>query len=266
MTLSLPLLTLTLTTMATWPRVLALSPELDLDAPPPTEPLLLAGRQFNLDFAGGEFTCHGTPIIVRETSNSGLGTGLTVWDGSLVLAKHLEARHATMAGLTVLELGCGPALAGLTAAALGADAILTDLEYALDGVRAAALVNAGSLRGRVDVAELDWTAPAASSIATRARAADWVIASDVVWVEELIAPLAHTLGWLASRPGAAPKILIAHQSRTQRSDAAFARELAAVGLKARPLPRNEHHPTFSANNIELLLVERSRDGGEVGAV
>lgn len=248
--------------MDSWPRVQALSAELDLDAPPPTEPLLLAGRVWNLDFKGGEFSIHGTPIIVQETSNSGAGTGLTVWDGSLVLAKHLEARHASMAGQSVLELGCGPALAGLTAAALGADVILTDLEYALDGVRSAVLANAGSLRGHVDVAELDWTNPTATSIASRALKADWVIASDVVWVEELVAPLALTLGWLASRPGAAPKMLIAHQTRTQRSDEAFARELAAVGLKARPLPRKEHHPVFTAKNIELLRVERIRDGGE----
>jgi hypothetical protein len=68
-----------------------LSDEIDIDAPPPAEgaPLLaLPGRKFPLDFVGGEFEVYSVPIRIKEVANSGLGTGLTIWDGVSVLTRH----------------------------------------------------------------------------------------------------------------------------------------------------------------------------------
>ena len=188
---------------------LELSPELDLDAPPaPPGTLLLAGRKFPLDLAGGGLQIHGTPLFIVERHNSGLGTGLTLWDGAIVLAKLLEQRFpAGMAGLRVVEVGAGTGAAGIAAAMLGARALLTDLPYALDNLRDCARRNAGALKGSVDVAALDWTNPRASAAALPealrgrldARDVDLVIGADVVWVPELIAPLVSTLRFLAHR-------------------------------------------------------------------
>ena len=245
---------------AVWPADSAeVSAEMDFDAPPLSSDaplLMIAGKKFPLDFGGGEFTIHGTPIIVHETPNSGLGTGLTIWDGSVVLAKHLEANYPSLQGKRVLELGCGPGLAGLSAAALGADVTLTDLNYALDGVRAGIATNKNALKGRVDVAELDWFYPEKSSAAAAARNADIVIAADVVWVEELIAPLAKTLGYIARfREGGPPQILIAHQTRARASDALFASLLHAEGLVVTPLKRTLLHPKFQDDAIDILSIE-----------
>ena len=246
--------------MAVWPPASVMSAEIDWDAPAPSTVLMIAGKKFPLDFGGGEFTIHGTPLVVFETSNSGLGTGLTVWDGSVVLAKFLEARYSTLQGQNVVELGCGPGLAGLTAAALGADVTLTDLDYALDGARAGVARNAAALKGRVDVAELDWYSPQVSSAAASARSADIVLAADVVWVEELIAPLARTLGWIARRPDAAgkppPQIFIAHQTRARASDMLFSARLREEGLICHPLERSLLHPYFQDAAIEILSIER----------
>jgi len=247
-----------------WPFAHTVSPELDPDAPPPSGPLLLAGRRFPLDFAGGEFTVHGAPLRVFETPNSGLGTGLTVWDGSVVLAKFLEARFASLAGERVLELGAGPGLAGLAAAALGADATITDLPYALGGARAGAAASAGALRGRAAVEALDWRAPGASPAAAAARAATLVLAADVVWVEELARPLAQTLGWLTRDRAPPPRVLVAHQSRARASDEAFAAALAAEGLAARALPHALHHPRFESDAIEILEVVAADAGAGGG--
>ena len=186
-----------------------LSPELDLDAPPaPPGTLLLAGRKFPLDLAGGGLQIHGTPLFVLERHNSGLGTGLTLWDGAVVLAKLLETRFAAgMAGVRVVEVGAGTGAAGIAAAMLGADALLTDLPYALDNLRDCARRNAGALKGSAAVAALDWADPRGSAAALppelrgRLDAAnvDLIIGADVVWVPELIAPLGNTLRVLARR-------------------------------------------------------------------
>ena len=188
-----------------------LSPELDLDAPPaPPGTLLLAGRKFPLDLAGGGLQIHGTPLFVLERHNTGLGTGLTLWDGAVVLAKLLEKRFAAgMVGMRVVEVGAGTGAAGIAAAMLGADALLTDLDYALGNLRDCARRNAGAVKGSVAVAALDWTDPAASAAALPealrgrldAENVDLVIGADVVWVPELIAPLVNTLRFLARQSG-----------------------------------------------------------------
>jgi hypothetical protein len=246
-----------------WPSLSSISDEIDWDAPAPTTPLLIAGKKFPIDFRGGEFTIHGSPLIVHETANSGLGTGLTVWDGSVVLAKYLEARHKSLQGQRVLELGCGPALAGLAASALGAEVTLTDLAYALDGVRAAVEANSPVLKGAVHVAELDWFEPTKSEAAAFAVTADLCIAADVVWVEELIPALARTLGWIARRGESGkmvnqtsppPSILVAHQTRARASDELFSACLLEEGLVARPLSRSDHHPLYEDPAIEILSI------------
>ena len=43
--------------------------------------LALPGRKFNFDWTGGEFTIHGSPLFIQQKENTGLGTGLTIWDG-----------------------------------------------------------------------------------------------------------------------------------------------------------------------------------------
>lgn len=54
-------------------------------------------------------------------------TGLDVWPSSLSLSRYLCAHPDTVANKNVLELGCGAAVAGLTASKLGAaHVILTD--------------------------------------------------------------------------------------------------------------------------------------------
>lgn len=250
----------------------SLSPELDLDAPDaPPGTLLLPGRRFPLNFAAGEFTVHGHPLIVLETQNSGEGTGHTVWDGAVMLAKHLEARYPSLAGKRVLEVGCGPGLAGMTAAALGADeVILTDLPYALENVRAAVTRNALAFRGgRVTVGVLDWLRPDTCDIAG-VRDADLIVASDVVWVSELIEPLVATLAHL-SAPSARtagappPTVLIAHQTRSTSGDAAFFAALARSGFLVAEVPREEHHPAFSGGDvIRILEVRLKGSGGAAG--
>ena len=96
---------------------------------PPTTPLALPWRRFPLDLEeeGKRETIHpptahppthpsthptGFPVldkrlVVKGIANSGLGTGLTTWDGAVVLAKYLEKQAHLVQGKHVLETGAG---------------------------------------------------------------------------------------------------------------------------------------------------------------
>lgn len=237
-----------------------LSPELDFNAPPPDGPLLLRGKLFPLQFDLGELTIHGLPIFALETPNSGLGTGTTVWDGSVVLAKHLEATYPPLglAGRRVVELGAGPGVAGFAAAALGAAVTLTDLPYCLPNLEAAAQRNA-HLPGATSIAALDWfnVGPALAAAPALAEA-DLVLGADVVWVEELIPGLVGALAALLRRPGSVA--LVAHQTRSTRSDELFFRLLQEARLVAALVPRAQHHPAFSDDIIDIFSISGAHAG------
>merc|ERR1711928_175264 len=55
-------------------------------------------------------------------------TGVVVWDPAIVLAKYLQTVQGQLQGRSVIELGSGTGVVGLSAAALGASPVLlTDL-------------------------------------------------------------------------------------------------------------------------------------------
>lgn len=229
------------------------------EAPAPA-PLLLMGRHFPLDFQGGELAVGGQALYISEEFNTGQGTGLTVWDGAVVLAKYLErAFPSGMAGEAVLELGCGTGVVGLAAAALGADSVtLTDLPYALENTAAVVAANAAVAKDRVTVAALDWTAPEPVPGVTL------LLAADVVWVEELIPPLAATLCALTApaggREGLPSTVLLAHQTRSTRGDEAlFALLTPHFALHA--VPHEELHPDFTHPAITVFRLTRQKPQG-----
>lgn len=187
----------------------------------PDKPVLaLPGRRFPLDLDGEGFPVLDTRIFVNGVANSGLGTGLTTWDGAVVLSKYLIKQHTDatarsqaptfdfelefLKGKKVVELGAGTGLVGLSCAVLGArEVILTDLPYAVENLNDNVRRNVGAWRGlvqgppgvgreegRVTVEEGDWWQPPASSLM---EGVDVVVAADVVWLDELVPPLGRYL-------------------------------------------------------------------------
>lgn len=268
----------------------ALSPELDdadFEVPAGTV-LCLPGRRFPLNFSAGEFIVGGHPLRINEVPNAGLGTGLIVWDGSIVLAKYLEHARVPLEGHDVLELGSGTGVIGFAAKALGARSVtMTDLYYTLENLRSSVALNeaAGWMApGSVLVRELDWFAPekflAAGAVApsSRQRPPHIMLAADVIWVESLIPPLVKTIRTLlnaaapplaaatSSAGGAAaarlpespqPFLLLAHQTRSRASDQLFFTLAEAVGLAWKSIPREAHHPDFSDDKINIFTITLS---------
>lgn len=223
----------------------------------PSTRLALPTKLFD---ATSAFTIRDVVVSVGEVGNSGKGTGLTTWDGSVVLAKHLEhARASELVGKRVLEVGAGTGLAGLSAALLGArEVVLTDLAYTMENLSRNAVQTldnarlAGVAVSAVHTQVLDWFNPP-----TDIGALDIVLAADVVWVEDLIAPLVRTLATLLRHSPTRATVLMAHQTRSAAADALLFAELTHHALETRAVPVTALHPHYASERItvwEITLV------------
>ncbi|XAR54860.1 Histone-arginine N-methyltransferase [Bertholletia excelsa] len=118
-------------------------------------------------------------------------TGSWVWHSALVLSQWMATQGRVgfdFSGKTVLELGAGSGLPGLTAALLGADrVVLTDIEPLLPGLRKN--VEANGLGDRVAVARIVW----GSDEVEEMGGVDLVLMSDVFFDAAEVAALGRTL-------------------------------------------------------------------------
>lgn len=235
--------------------------------------LFIEGRCFDFDFAGGGFRIAGLPIVIGEQQNrrkcdaqEDADTGDIVWDGACVLATMLEhsetLRPLIVGGGTVLELGAGTGLAGLSALALGATKVyLTDLPYchdALERNKARTVESWGKeksdIGSSVVVTELDWNKELPDILA----GVSLVIASDVVWLMHLVQPLVETMERLdrkfQSDTGGALPFVFAHQTRSIAADKAFFSALSKAGFQVRELDTPSR--ALRSNKIRVLRIER----------
>jgi len=219
--------------------------------------------------APGAFTIAGVPLVLSTRSPgvsqdagaslSDLGpdgaTGLTLWDGAVLLAKFLEAHPEKISGCHVGELGAGTGLVGISAALLGAAAsvTLTDLDYSLPLMEDNMRRNMELMErhapdrspGIIKVEALDWNAPS--------QFADWdvILAADTVWLSELVPPFVDTLARLCP-PGKGKKVFMSYQRRGKTADTMLWDGLAAHG--------------FQVQEIDFRLVSTNGDGKPPGNI
>jgi predicted nicotinamide N-methyase len=105
------------------------------------EVLRISGRKHDLSkgllLNNTILSVEATPFVLRvgELGQAEKGTGLTTWDGSVVLAKYFDFHPEWIRGKTVLEVGAGTGVVGTAAALMGAKlSVLTDLEYTLENL------------------------------------------------------------------------------------------------------------------------------------
>ncbi|KAG1709283.1 hypothetical protein DVH05_019926 [Phytophthora capsici] len=225
--------------------------------------LALPSRIFGFDAAmGGKFEIGGRVVHIEEVGNSGKGTGLTTWDGSVVLAKYLEhKRREDIAGKRIVELGAGMGLVGISAALLGAkQVILSDLDYVVDNLakNVAETIKLEASFGRsiksdISTRVLDWLSPP-----TNLGDIDFLLASDVVWVEELIPPLVATFDTLMRHSTANTRVLMSYQKRSIVSDRLLFSELEHYNLVKSRVPHENLHPDFSTDAIDVWEIVRGQ--------
>ncbi|KAL1500191.1 hypothetical protein AB1Y20_012860 [Prymnesium parvum] len=167
-----------------------------------------------------QLAVRGVSLQLRQEAMATIDSGATVWDAGRALSQLLQ-RAPALEGRRVLELGSGTGIGGLTAAACGAHAVLTDRAAMLPLLRAN--IRANRLEGRATAAALEWGD--AADIARAARLAspfDLLLGSDVLYAPEAFPDLLETLVRL-STPGRT-EVLLVHPLRYTESiffDAAF---------------------------------------------
>ena len=190
------------------------------------------------------------PATLDEGAADPLGTGSTVWRGGDVLARALAqdpSLRALVEGKRVLELGSGTGVAGLACAALGARAVrLTDLPERLDLLRRNATRNRGHTVG-CDVAArpLAW-GDRFGALALAADGVDVVVAADVCYRADAVAPLAASIACLMERAALG---IVACERHEPVAYAALKATLAATLDVAT-------HASSGDGRVEILLLRR----------
>ncbi len=191
--------------------------------------LLIKGRFYDYNSNGMNFA--GKTLIIKEEVNNREedGTGLNVWDGSLLLARYLEqypekvslfefyvekrslcyqfghqqnpgfeTRCRQVVGKSILELGSGPAVVGIAAAILGAkEVILSDLNYTLPLIQKNVNLNRDIIdasKVKLNCREIDWFNPPEVGLISSSKSfPEVMLIADCVWLEELVDPLINTI-------------------------------------------------------------------------
>ncbi|KAH9300105.1 hypothetical protein KI387_011688, partial [Taxus chinensis] len=142
------------------------------------------------------------------------------------VAHQLLQRRGDRQALRVLELGAGTGMVGIAAALLGAHVAITDLPHVLPNLEFNASANEESLQatkqgGSMSVKALRWGEE--EDVVKVGHNFDLILASDVVYHENLFDPLLLTLKWLLlgkEEKSGNPILLMAHLRRWKK-DARF---------------------------------------------
>lgn len=207
--------------------------------------------RLDVDACGHQLSIVQTPASMNRPGN----TGAVMWDSGIVLAKFLE--HAADANLLqlqqkkVVELGSGCGLAGCVAALLGGDVILTDLTDRLKLLQKNVTENARKLtkRGSARVMELTWGEDLEKEL-LEPQQADFVIASDVVYNEDVVPDLIDTLRALC---GSHTTIFLSGELRNDAVLEAFF-DAALVDFVVGRIPETDWHPEFRTPRVALYAM------------
>lgn len=219
-------------------------------------------REIQLGTKISESPNRSNPLIIHEhddVCDSVTGrvmTGSWVWGSAHVLSHYIFTRVEStsefsfiLQGKTVLELGAGTGLSGLTASRLGADrVILTDLAPLLPGLRNNVEVN--GLDDRVEVCELVWGSDELPSQISELRlnGVDLVLMSDVFYDPSLMRFLGKTLKMVC---GSETNIWSA--SEVRQSTGECLNELASHGFKVTEFPSEMSQ--HSSSELEISTDE-----------
>ncbi|XP_005111925.1 protein N-lysine methyltransferase METTL21A isoform X2 [Aplysia californica] len=144
-------------------------------------------RSFQL--AGEEF--------VIQQNWMGHGVAAVVWDSAVVLAEYMHTHPQLVRGKGVLELGAGTGLAGLVAASLGAEVVVTEREEAMNHLSSTVESNAKGKSWKISAQVLDWRSSSYDSSDVLPNC-DVVLGADIIYIEDTFHDLLKTLKSVAA--------------------------------------------------------------------
>ncbi|KAL7524245.1 hypothetical protein ACHAXR_001439 [Thalassiosira sp. AJA248-18] len=146
---------------------------------------------------------HGYKLDSDETDRS---TGVTLWQAAPRLANYLQEHPTMCRGKSVLELGAGLGLCGITANYLGAKSVMmTDGDtHALQKLRENVRQNCGDDAMTTDNAiycrQLLWGSPHMEKFLEQQQLFNTILGADVIYTESSIQPLFDTVAYLLDKP------------------------------------------------------------------
>ncbi|XP_047180602.1 protein N-lysine methyltransferase METTL21A [Vigna umbellata] len=196
----------------------------------------------------------------QDPNSKHLGT--TVWDASLVFAKFLERNcrrgrfsPAKLKGKRVIELGAGCGVSGFGMALLGCDVIVTDQKEVLPLLERNVERNISRVMqknpesfGSVKVAELQWGDE--SHIKAVGPPFDYIIGTDVVYVEHLLEPLLQTILALS---GPRTTIMLGYEIRSTSVHEKML-QMWKRNFDVKTVSKSKMDETFQHPSIQLFIM------------
>uniref|UniRef100_H2L3Q9 Eukaryotic elongation factor 2 lysine methyltransferase n=1 Tax=Oryzias latipes TaxID=8090 RepID=H2L3Q9_ORYLA len=186
-------------------------------------------------------------------------TGLVTWEAALYLAEWALDHPQLFAGRTVLELGSGVGMSGISICRscsprrfVFSDCHPAVLQKLRQNVRLNGLGSDSRPAVRVD--QLDWTTATGEEL--RAIGADAVVAADVVFDPDLTGSLVQLLSKLLQRPSteAQPLVLICSTIRNPQTYGGFKLQLEKAGLGHEVMSEPERGMKEGNRSLQTLEV------------
>ena len=190
-----------------------------------------------------------TSLLFEEAS----GQQLRIWDCALILSYYMDHAFPSLfwKDKTVLELGCGIGLPGLTAAKLGAKQVyLTDLS-GLEWMEHHRKLNHLE-KNQVKIEKLDWGHPHSFN----GTSCDILLCSDLFYGDAKSAQL--LLNTILTVGKKTAYLLMVHETRWQghRNEMVLSEFQDAVekcGYKKIPIEKKALHPVYQREFIDVVL-------------
>ncbi|GLJ37870.1 hypothetical protein SUGI_0770420 [Cryptomeria japonica] len=221
----------------------------------------------------------GGEVLHIEQDNGSMHVGTSVWPCSLLLVKFVQrCLTSTTAEMSSeppnpyaqilqfnnkrgVELGTGCGVAGMGLALLGLDVVLTDIAPVLPALKrnvkkntaATSLKNAGKpgcSAGRVKISQLYWNNE--KQIQVLKPPFDFIIATDVVYLENIVEPLIFTMNALA---GPSSVILLGYQIRSPEAHRLFW-EICPRFFSVEKVPREYLHSDYAYEESDVYILRK----------
>ncbi|XP_062150506.1 uncharacterized protein LOC133859199 [Alnus glutinosa] len=218
-------------------------------------------------------------LLSIQQDNGSLHVGTSVWPCSLVLVKFADrwappAPTPTPApggssssnnnpysdlldfrGKRAVELGAGCGAAGMGFHLLGlTDLVLTDIAPVMPALKRNLKRNKPVLAKTLKHSILYWNNP--DQIKSLNPPFHYVIATDVVYIEETVGPLVSTMEVLVADDGV---VLLGYQLRSPEADKLFW-ELCQTVFDIEKVPHEDLHPDYAYEETDVYLLRKKKEG------
>ena len=221
-----------------------------------------------------EIEVNGIPLqLQQEASNVIIGHGAVVWEASVIFAKYLEhgsdksLLQTKCKGKTVIELGCGPGLGGLSLMLSGCAVCFTDLSSVIEAVarpnvhRAYRCLTSQGANGleliQPNIFPLDWTDKAGISTIKKCiqtNGFDIVLMCDCVFSEFLVPDLVRNI-----EESCLPQSIVycVHEIRDTDANDAFLTALSK-SFTLKKVPLSKQHPNYTHPLVQIVVAKPLR--------